>query len=63
MILSTPVIPETITVHLGPPASYARNVTVPFKEYIANMMYRNNRTRAKACTTRFLVLGQSPQLI
>lgn len=33
----TPVIPETITVHLGPPGSDAPNVTVPFVDYIKNV--------------------------
>lgn len=33
----TPVIPSTITVHLGPPSSVARNVTLPFWSYIANV--------------------------
>ena len=33
----TPVIPETITVHLGPPGSQAKNVTVPFSEYVKNV--------------------------
>ena len=33
----TPIIPETITVHLGPPDSNAENVTVPFLDYIANV--------------------------
>ena len=32
-----PTIPETITVHLGPPGSDARNVTVPFVDYIKNV--------------------------
>lgn len=32
-----PYIPETVTVHLGPPTSDAPNVTVPFVEYIANV--------------------------
>ena len=32
----TPVIPSTITVHLGPPDSAAPNVTVPFVDYIKN---------------------------
>lgn len=32
-----PVIPETITVHLGPPDSPAENVTVPFADYIKNV--------------------------
>lgn len=32
-----PYIPETVTVHLGPPSSDAPNVTVPFVEYIANV--------------------------
>ena len=30
-------IPESITVHLGTPSSNARNVTVPFTEYIKNV--------------------------
>lgn len=33
----TPIIPETITVHLGPPSSNAQNVTVPFIDYIKNV--------------------------
>ena len=32
-----PVIPEYITVHLGPPDSNAANVTVPFSDYIKNV--------------------------
>lgn len=32
-----PIIPETITVHLGPPDSAAENVTVPFTDYIKNV--------------------------
>ena len=32
-----PVIPEYITVHLGRPTEYARNVTLPFLEYVANV--------------------------
>jgi len=32
-----PVIPETITVHLGAPGSAAPNVTVPFSDYIKNV--------------------------
>ncbi|MBE6637041.1 MAG: spore cortex-lytic protein [Ruminococcaceae bacterium] len=32
-----PYIPETITVHLGPPDSPAQNVTVPFVDYIKNV--------------------------
>ena len=31
-----PVIPETVTVHLGRPDAPARNVTVPFADYIKN---------------------------
>ena len=34
---TVPVIPETITVHLGAPQSDAANVTVPFLDYIANV--------------------------
>lgn len=32
-----PYIPDTITVHLGPPDSDAQNVTVPFIDYITNV--------------------------
>ncbi|MBQ9773658.1 MAG: peptidoglycan-binding protein [Clostridia bacterium] len=32
-----PFIPESITVHLGPPDSAAENVTLPFLDYIANV--------------------------
>lgn len=31
------IIPDTITVHLGPPQSNAPNVTVPFPDYAANV--------------------------
>ncbi len=34
---TVPVIPETITVHLGAPQSNAADVTVPFLDYIANV--------------------------
>ncbi len=33
----TPIIPEFITVHLGAPDSNARNVTVPFIDYVKNV--------------------------
>lgn len=33
----TPVIPQNITVHLGPPDSPAENVTVNFVDYIKNV--------------------------
>ena len=32
-----PVIPETVTVHLGRPEAEARNVTVSFADYIKNV--------------------------
>ena len=32
-----PVVPETITVHLGAPGESARNVVVPFTQYIKNV--------------------------
>lgn len=32
-----PSIPTTVTVHLGTPTSNARNVTVPFRDYIKNV--------------------------
>ena len=34
---TTPVIPTTITVHLGRPNQNAENVTVPFTDYIKNV--------------------------
>ncbi len=33
----TPVIPRTITVHLGSPSSNAQNITLPFADYIKNV--------------------------
>ena len=36
-VLSQVVIPKNITVHLGKPAASARNVTVSFRDYIANV--------------------------
>ena len=32
-----PIIPETVTVHLGLPSEPARNVTVPFTDYVKNV--------------------------
>ena len=37
MITVYPFVPENITVHLGSPASYAANVTVPFVDYVKNV--------------------------
>lgn len=37
MNVNLPFIPETVTVHLGPPDSDAENVTVPFVDYVANV--------------------------
>ncbi|MCL2300145.1 MAG: peptidoglycan-binding protein [Firmicutes bacterium] len=37
MSLGTPIIPLVITVHLGTPKSNARNVTLPFRDYIKNV--------------------------
>ena len=36
-VLDRVIIPKNITVHLGKPASSARNVTVSFRDYIANV--------------------------
>lgn len=36
-VLQKVIIPKSITVHLGAPSSSARNVTVSFKSYIANV--------------------------
>ncbi len=37
MPISEPYIPDTVTVHLGRPEQNARNVTIPFLEYVANV--------------------------
>ncbi len=37
MAIKYPVIPEYITVHLGPPDSNAKNVTLSFADYIKNV--------------------------
>lgn len=37
MTRNIPFIPEYITVHLGAPSENARNVTIPFSDYIANV--------------------------
>ena len=37
LVLDKVIIPKNITVHLGKPASSARNVTVSFRDYIANV--------------------------
>ena len=37
MNANIPFIPQTVTVHLGPPDSDAENVTLPFAEYITNV--------------------------
>lgn len=37
MPVVTPYIPQRITVHLGPPASNAANVTVAFSDYVKNV--------------------------
>ena len=33
-----PAIPQQITVHLGAPSAYAANVTVPFIDYVKNVV-------------------------
>ena len=38
MVFVPPYIPETITVHLGAPDSAAANVTVPFADYVKNVV-------------------------
>ena len=37
MAIRYPVVPNTITVHLGKPDEPARDITVPFTEYISNV--------------------------
>ena len=37
MAVRYPIVPNTITVHLGAPDEAARNITVPFTDYIANV--------------------------
>ena len=37
MAIRSPIIPTEIIVHLGTPDQNARNITVPFIEYIKNV--------------------------
>ena len=37
MAIRYPVVPNNITIHLGKPSENAKNVTIPFVEYIANV--------------------------
>ena len=37
MAVRYPIVPNNITVHLGAPDKYARDITVPFTDYIANV--------------------------
>ena len=37
MAVRYPVVPNTITVHLGAPDEAARNITIPFTDYISNV--------------------------
>ena len=37
MAIRYPIVPNTITVHLGKPAEAVRNITIPFVDYISNV--------------------------
>ena len=37
MAIRYPIVPNNITVHLGAPDENARNITVPFTDYISNV--------------------------
>ena len=37
MAVRYPIVPNTITVHLGEPDEAARNITVPFTDYVSNV--------------------------
>jgi len=37
MAVRYPIVPNNITVHLGAPDENARNITVPFTDYISNV--------------------------
>ena len=37
MAIRYPTVPNNITIHLGAPDKYARDITVPFTDYIANV--------------------------
>lgn len=37
MAVRYPIVPNTITIHLGAPTEAARNITVPFTDYISNV--------------------------
>ena len=38
MAIRSPSIPDSLVVHLGAPKEAARNITVPFTEYIKNVV-------------------------
>ena len=37
MAIRYPIVPNTITVHLGTPESNSKNITIPFMDYISNV--------------------------
>ena len=37
MAIRYPVVPYNITVHLGNPDEYAKDITIPFTDYISNV--------------------------
>ena len=37
MAIRYPIVPNNITIHLGAPSENARNITVPFTDYISNV--------------------------
>ena len=49
-----PTVPETITVHLGPPDSDAENVTIPFLDYVANVA--SSELKHRCCITKLYFL-------
>lgn len=53
-----PTIPSTVTVHLGAPSNYARNVTVPFTDYIKNVASHEIYPTWPASALRANILAQ-----
>ena len=37
MAIRYPIVPNNITIHLGEPDKYAKNITIPFTDYISNV--------------------------
>ena len=55
-----PIIPQTVTVHLGAPNEQAENVTVSFTEYIKNVASNEIYPNWPEAALRANILDQIP---